>query len=161
MRVRIKHPANNPISKPKTVPVDAGLVVALIRIPVFVVVLPPVVDVVKIVEFVLDLVAFAVELEFCAAVATVAVVEGAADITAVPPPALSQGDTTHCDASALSTYFPLTLVGVKLSRYVVERLPAPQTIRPIKTSELALMKVFWAQKSVKHFGWVSTKARNT
>ena len=43
------------------------------------------------VEFVLDLVVFAVELEVIA----VAVEEAAADGTTVPPPAFSQGAMTH------------------------------------------------------------------
>lgn len=34
----------------------------------------------------------------------------------------------------------------------MEKLPAPQPTKPVKTSAFWLMKVFWAQKSVRH--WV-------
>jgi hypothetical protein len=42
-----------------------------------------------------------------------AVLEATADVT-IAVPALSQGEMTHCDASALSTYFPFCFEGVRL-----------------------------------------------
>jgi hypothetical protein len=50
----------------------------------------------------------------------------------------------------LSTYWPLFFDGVRLRTYEVEKLPAAQATKPRKTSEFSLMKVFWAQKAVKH-----------
>lgn len=58
--------------------------------------------------------------------------------------------TTHCAANALSARAFPCLVGVRLSRYDVLKLPAAHTTSPINTSELALMKAFCAQKAVRH-----------
>jgi hypothetical protein len=41
------------------------------------------------------------------------ILEATADVT-IAVPALSQGEMTHCDASALSTYFPFCFEGVRL-----------------------------------------------
>jgi hypothetical protein len=63
----------------------------------------------------------------------------------------SQGASTHCDMTVLSTYWLFDFEGVKLRTYDVAKLPAAQATNPTKTSEFALMKVFWAQKAVKHW----------
>lgn len=51
----------------------------------------------------------------------------------------------------LSTKPPFCFEGVRLRRYEVSKLPAPQPTRPMKTSEFWLMSVFWAQNAVKHY----------
>lgn len=53
--------------------------------------------------------------------------EATAEVT-IAVPALSQGEITHCDARALSTYLPLDFEGVRLNVYDVAKLPAPQAI---------------------------------
>lgn len=60
-------------------------------------------------------------------IATARALLGTAEVT-IAVPALSHGATTHCEASALSTYFPLFLVGVSLKTYKVEKAPAAQAM---------------------------------
>lgn len=62
------------------------------------------------------------------------VAAGMAEVT-IAVPAFNQGETTHLDASELSTNLPFCFDGVKLRRYEVEKLPAAQAIYPKKTSE--------------------------
>jgi hypothetical protein len=62
----------------------------------------------------------------------------------------AHGAMTHCVMRSLSTYWPFCFAGVRARTYELEKLPAAQATNPTKTSEFWLMKVFWAQKFVKH-----------